>query len=345
MHRIDTPTAQVDKFGAGKNGFTAGNPQTGELPTALDQDFFDSIQEELTAVIESASIALSKASRNQLLAALKKLFLQPGNNLSEILNKTAALNNLGGAPLESPTFTGTPKGPTAVAGTNSTQLATTAFVQVLAGLMLKTGNNLSEIAAAGPDAVSAALSNLSIAFRNFTTFSTATTWTCPPGVTQVSIDACAAGGGGGYAPAGGAAGGGGGGASVLNSRFTVVPGTVYTITVGAPGVGGTSTSVNGTQGGSTTFGSLLTLNGGGAGLYNGSGGAAGGGGALPGMASSYVNATSFGGHGGGCALGGGGSGGNGAMNGQIPGMFGGGGGGGGRGDGGRGAYGIIRMWW
>ncbi|EPB4306963.1 hypothetical protein ACROUY_004264, partial [Yersinia enterocolitica] len=22
MHRIDTPTAQVDKFGAGKNGFT-----------------------------------------------------------------------------------------------------------------------------------------------------------------------------------------------------------------------------------------------------------------------------------------------------------------------------------
>lgn len=45
MHRIDTPTAQVDKFGAGKNGFTAGNPQTGELPTALDQDFFDSVQE------------------------------------------------------------------------------------------------------------------------------------------------------------------------------------------------------------------------------------------------------------------------------------------------------------
>ncbi|HHH0832373.1 TPA: hypothetical protein ACPY5W_004314, partial [Yersinia enterocolitica] len=26
MHRIDTPTAQVDKFGAGKNGFTRGNP-------------------------------------------------------------------------------------------------------------------------------------------------------------------------------------------------------------------------------------------------------------------------------------------------------------------------------
>lgn len=27
MHRIDTKTAQKDKFGAGKNGFTRGNPQ------------------------------------------------------------------------------------------------------------------------------------------------------------------------------------------------------------------------------------------------------------------------------------------------------------------------------
>jgi len=54
MHRIDTSTAQKDKFGAGKNGFTGGNPQTGELPTALDQDFFDSIQEEISAPIEAA---------------------------------------------------------------------------------------------------------------------------------------------------------------------------------------------------------------------------------------------------------------------------------------------------
>ncbi|MBK4723895.1 gp53-like domain-containing protein [Pantoea agglomerans] len=149
MHRIDTPTAQVDKFGVGKNGFTAGNPQTGELPTALDQDFFDSVQEEISAVIEGASIQLNKASRNQLLTALKKLFLQPGNNLSEITNAAAALSKLGGAPLESPTFTGTPKGPTAAAGTSSTQLATTAFVQALIAGFLKTSNNLSEIAAAG----------------------------------------------------------------------------------------------------------------------------------------------------------------------------------------------------
>lgn len=40
----------------------------------------------------------------------------------------AILATLGGAPLASPTFTGTPAAPTAAAATNTTQLATTAFV-------------------------------------------------------------------------------------------------------------------------------------------------------------------------------------------------------------------------
>lgn len=73
MHRIDTPTAQVDKFGAGKNGFTGGNPQTGELPTALDADFFDSVQEEIAGLIESAGLSLDKTKNNQLNEAIKNL--------------------------------------------------------------------------------------------------------------------------------------------------------------------------------------------------------------------------------------------------------------------------------
>lgn len=100
MHRIDTPTAQVDKFGAGKNGFTIGNPQTGELPTALDADFFDAVQEELCAPIEAAGLAVDKSKKNQLLAALKLLFLQPSNAFSEIkslgaASQAKAVENLG----------------------------------------------------------------------------------------------------------------------------------------------------------------------------------------------------------------------------------------------------------
>ncbi len=43
-------------------------------------------------------------------------------------NITVSFNTLGAAPLASPTFTGTPAAPTAAPGTNTTQLATTAFV-------------------------------------------------------------------------------------------------------------------------------------------------------------------------------------------------------------------------
>ena len=84
MHRIDTSTALVDKFGAGKNGFTNGNPQTGGLATELNAEFFNSIQEEIAGVVEAAGILLNKDSAAQLLAAIKKLTLQSGNNLSEI---------------------------------------------------------------------------------------------------------------------------------------------------------------------------------------------------------------------------------------------------------------------
>lgn len=84
MHRIDTPTAQTDKFGAGKNGFTRGNPQTGVPATALDDDYFDAIQEEIAGVVESSGVSLDKGNKTQLLTALKKLFLRTSNNFSEI---------------------------------------------------------------------------------------------------------------------------------------------------------------------------------------------------------------------------------------------------------------------
>ncbi|MDH2122956.1 carbohydrate kinase [Pantoea brenneri] len=89
MHRIDTSTAQVDKFGAGKNGFTGGNPQTGELPTALDAEFFDSVQEEISAVIEAAGLTLTKSNRAQLLSAMNTL-VGPGRLINVQVFKASA---------------------------------------------------------------------------------------------------------------------------------------------------------------------------------------------------------------------------------------------------------------
>lgn len=64
MHRIDGPGATVDQK------FTEGDPATATPATTVTDDWLNSVQEEIAAVIESSGIALSKASNGQLLAAI-----------------------------------------------------------------------------------------------------------------------------------------------------------------------------------------------------------------------------------------------------------------------------------
>lgn len=180
------------------------------------------------------------------------------------------------------------------------------------------------------------------------------TWTCPTGITKVSVVAVGAGAG-----AGSAFVGGGGGALAYVNNISVTAGQGYTVTVGAAGSSGGNSSFESTvvaQGGQTTTGGAVTTGtggaggnssgggGGGAGGYSGAGGASqsdgsgggGGGGANP----NYANNA---GGGGGVGLlgegdsgagrsgnnqerGGGGSGGQGGDNSGSGGKFGGGGG-------------------
>ncbi|MGD2731607.1 gp53-like domain-containing protein [Escherichia coli] len=98
MHRIDTKTAQNDKFGAGKNGFTRGNPQTGTPATDLDDDYFDMLQEELCSVVEASGASLEKGRHDQLLTALRALLLSRKNPFGDIKSDgtvKTALENLG----------------------------------------------------------------------------------------------------------------------------------------------------------------------------------------------------------------------------------------------------------
>ncbi len=100
MHRIDTPTAQIDKFGQGKNGFTNGDPSTGRRATDLNSDMWDAVQEEVANAIEGNGIALDKSKHNQLYLAIQKAitdkgYLQKANNLLDLESKTDARFNLG----------------------------------------------------------------------------------------------------------------------------------------------------------------------------------------------------------------------------------------------------------
>ncbi|EED5205019.1 TPA_asm: tail fiber protein [Salmonella enterica] len=105
MHRIDTPTAQKDKFGQGKNGFTNGDPATGRRATDLNSDMWDALQEEVCTVIEAAGIPLSKGEHTQLHAAIDRLIaeqvktrLEKNQNGADIPDKSLFVRNIGALP-------------------------------------------------------------------------------------------------------------------------------------------------------------------------------------------------------------------------------------------------------
>jgi hypothetical protein len=132
-------------------------------------------------------------------------------------------------------------------------------------------------------------------------FSTSSTWTCPPGVTKIQVEVWGGGGGGGgrsfyhcsnstsgscgvalcACNNGGNKGGDGGKGGYNKQILNVIPGTVYSITIGRGGVAGSNgyksgqltncttasdgTTGHGVAGGNgftTNFGNLLTANGG-----------------------------------------------------------------------------------
>lgn len=121
-------------------------------------------------------------------------------------------------------------------------------------------------------------------------FTSSGIWTCPAGVKSVHVQVFGGGGAGGSCSDGGGGGGGGGG-HMKSQTLSVVPGTTYQITIGAG-----ATSVGG-NGGATSFGTLLSANGGNGGKYNG-GGNGGSGGGGPGGNGGDGGTGSYGGSGG-----------------------------------------------
>jgi hypothetical protein len=113
---------------------------------------------------------------------------------SQVTNLTTDI--AGKAPLISPTFTGTPAAPTATAGTNTTQLATTAFVgtaiAAINALPNQSGQSGKFLGTNGSVAswqtVDALPSQTGNAGRTLTTDGTNASWTVPTaGVTRSTI--------------------------------------------------------------------------------------------------------------------------------------------------------------
>ncbi|MGE8690959.1 MAG: phage tail protein [Achromobacter sp.] len=73
MRRIATATRHLNKFGPGRDGFTNGDPIAGVVSTDLQAEWFDSVQEELAAVVEFAGKELDPNDNTQLVTAIREL--------------------------------------------------------------------------------------------------------------------------------------------------------------------------------------------------------------------------------------------------------------------------------
>lgn len=115
---------------------------TRQLGNAAEVDISTTSPAALGSAAVGASTTLARSDHVHAMPTLDALAntLITSNANGEILrwNGTNWINNTlaeaGIAPVASPTFTGVPAGPTAAAGTNTTQLATTAFVDALGAL-------------------------------------------------------------------------------------------------------------------------------------------------------------------------------------------------------------------
>jgi hypothetical protein len=189
------------------------------------------------------------------------------------------------APLASPALTGTPTAPTATAGTNTTQIATTAFVLANAGAGA-VRYDIAQGLTAGQQTQGRA--NLGLGSNSLPShcfmISSTQNWTCPRSGRYL-VKALAGGGGGGGYGGSGAVGAGGGAGGDCWSELGFVAGDIVGCTVGAAGVGGAPTGGgSGGAGGVTivqtvsgTSFTTMTANPGGGGTgTTGTGGATGG---------------------------------------------------------------------
>lgn len=96
MQKIGNITSTADANGE----WTNGNVAAGTAPTIIDAAWLNTIQRELAGIVTGGGLALNPTNDAQVLTAIKKLFLQTLNNLSEVkaagaAAQSAARTNLG----------------------------------------------------------------------------------------------------------------------------------------------------------------------------------------------------------------------------------------------------------
>lgn len=285
MQRVTRPTAVAQMPAApadpGDPGyFTGGDPVAGLAATTPGYEWFNTLQEEMAAVIEAADIGLDRADNTQLLQALRRLF---GGAVTTVTASRALLPSEAGLVLVDATagdVTVTLPAAAAVpAGLPYRIMRVDGAAHAVAIGCTLHGSPLGDRLWHRHDAglyVSAAATWARPWVRRAEHVETITgdmDWPVPPGVWR--IWGRVLGGGGGGAGGNGSLlcrGSSGAAGGVAEGWVSVTPGEVIACTVGAAGAGGAG---DGGAGGATSLGALMSATGGAGGVYNATGNVSG----------------------------------------------------------------------
>lgn len=90
MQKIGNITSTADANGE----WTNGNVASGVSPTTIEAEWLNTIQRELLNILTASGVTPDPTKDNQVIAAIKGLFLSASNNLSELTNVSTARTNL-----------------------------------------------------------------------------------------------------------------------------------------------------------------------------------------------------------------------------------------------------------
>jgi hypothetical protein len=277
MYRIDSsgsvgtlPTPAV----LGTEGYWSfGNPGVPSPATLIDQDWLNAVQESLIALMTQTAIAHSKSDYTQLYQAILALAVMTDTGVANAMLVTppvplpAAANIALNTVIEVIPAHSNSGATTLVVSGGAATPVTDPFGNALPAQAIQAGYPIRLLKKATAWWLIGHPANVGFNAQVFNAVGT-TQWIVP--APNIEFEGWAGGGGGGSSGTIGGTGGGPGG-YFWGFGYGLTVGSTLAMTVGAAGIGGTTTPTNGTNGGSTSVGALMSATGGGGGLSGGNG--------------------------------------------------------------------------